>query len=317
MSDRSPNLMSALYPWASRQGENFTSESLVWVLRILLLHEADEAINLISWLCFAQDGALTLPVNIGTQRTIEEGRPDISIEAPGILVFMEVKTESPLGPSQVNRYLAGLEREQMTRRGALVLLTKDAPELSVEQEKVVRCVRWHEVASRLRSAMIKSAEAKAAIEMLVGFLKERIMTVEHVGWEYSHGVTALRRLLVMLDVALTQAGIPRHIKANAWDFVGYYLDEKRYWAGIRYEEPHLLVFGYENKAKPDPIKIKQSKAAFRDASWGPELVLDLSSEEVHIHSCSAEGQLERLTKFVREAYQVLKECDESQLVLPA
>ena len=298
MNEQVPNLMSALYQWAYRQGENFATEALVWTLRTLLVHEPDEAIGLLSWLCFDRIGELKLPVTIGTQHTIDEGRPDISIQAPGVFIFVEVKTNSPLGLDQVDRYLAGLERQRMNRRGALVLLTRDAPELTSEQKNVVRCVRWHEIASRLRAVTITSAEAMAAIEMLTQFLKERVMTIEQVTWEFASGVTALRRLLVMLDAALSQAGIPKHAKANGWEFVGYYLDAKKYWSGIRYDAPHLLVFGYEDY-----------DGTFSDAKWGADMVLDLSSEEVHFHSRDAAGQLERLTQFVREAYSAFKACD--------
>jgi hypothetical protein len=307
MSEDVPNLMSALYPWAHRQGENFTTESLVWMLRMLLVHAPEQGMDLLSWLCFGQVDQLRLPVKICTQHTIDEGRPDISVEAPGILVFIEVKTVSSLGHDQVARYLGGLARRRDGRLAALVLLTRDDPELTDEQKQSVRCVRWYEVAQRLSKLSISGREASMAVEMFTTFLKERVMTLEPVDWQLIGGIQAIQSLALMIGEALKAANIPIYKRTGGHTWLGWYIgSNSMLWAGVSYSEPSLIKVAFD--------KVMADKAKFDAQGTGewldgePRWAMDLNSESVHFFSRTADSQLACLTDFFRQAYPQACAC---------
>ena len=106
------NLFSNLNRWAIRQNENFTTESLVLILKRLLLERPDIACSLLKDLTY---GFLDLSeeqakrTSIQTQTTIDEGKPDIEITVDNYLGHIEVKIDSELGEDQLTRYRQALE----------------------------------------------------------------------------------------------------------------------------------------------------------------------------------------------------------------
>jgi len=110
--DMSDSLFSNLNRWAIRQNENFTTESLVLMLKRLLLERPDVACSLLKNLT---DGFLDLSeeqakrTSIQTQTTIDEGKPDIEIAVDDYLVYIEVKIDSELGEDQLTKYRHALE----------------------------------------------------------------------------------------------------------------------------------------------------------------------------------------------------------------
>ena len=120
------NLFSNLNRWAIRQNENFTTESLVLILKRLLLERPDIACSLLKDLT---DGFLDLSeeqakrTGIQTQTTIDEGKPDIEITVDNYLVYIEVKIDSELGEDQLTRYRHALESAE-NKRSFLVFLSR-------------------------------------------------------------------------------------------------------------------------------------------------------------------------------------------------
>src|SRR6185369_8569783 len=194
MRQIAPNLLSTLHRLAHRQHENFTTEAFVWTMQTLIAREPDLARSFLSWLCFGREDQCVDGCAITTQRAVEEGTPDIWVESARTLVLIEVKTISSFGENQVGRYLRSLSSRAAGRQSRLVVLTPDLPELSGEEFRLVRAVRWYEVAQKLRLMHAKSPATQHVLDQFVEFLKETVMTVERVGWELASGVEALTRL---------------------------------------------------------------------------------------------------------------------------
>src|SRR5579864_4827955 len=93
------NLFLQLHKWASRQDENFLTESLAVVLEQLLVLAPAVGTRLVSQLTdgfieVSADDAST--IEIRTQVEAASGRPDLEICTPHRLVWVEVKAESEL-----------------------------------------------------------------------------------------------------------------------------------------------------------------------------------------------------------------------------
>src|SRR5262249_597515 len=99
-----PNIFARLHKWATRQDENFLTESLAVLLEQLLILAPEVGTQLIRRLT---DGFIDVPpgnastIEIQTQVETAEGKPDLEIRTPFRLVWIEVKAESPLRSGQL------------------------------------------------------------------------------------------------------------------------------------------------------------------------------------------------------------------------
>src|SRR5438067_10179666 len=99
MASPTNNLFLRLHKWASRQDENFLTESLAVVLEQLLVLAPAVGTRLIARLTggfielSAEDASA---IEIHTQVETGEGRPDLEIRSPHWLAWIEVKAESEL-----------------------------------------------------------------------------------------------------------------------------------------------------------------------------------------------------------------------------
>jgi len=316
------NLFSSLLRRAYGQGENFTTEAFVWLLKLLLDRERSVGQRLIGRLCFGKEACPEVNDSrllISTQELTEEGKPDICVSSTVLLAFVEVKTGSGLGKDQIGRYLRALEQRANGRTTRLTLLTRGSVEFAEAEAKPHLSVRWHAVADWLcqETERIESESVRFAVEQFVGFLEEQIMSIEHVGWEYTNGIIAMRRLVEMLEEALHRAEIEIYKKTPSWTWMGYYLKNKEFWVGIRYAEPNRLLLGYED-ATADSEKL--SSLEDLEASGLPieqmycngkaEFVLRLDDERVHFFAMSKENQLIKLIDFLKKAYSQALACKE-------
>jgi len=300
------NIFSRLYRWSYRQGENFTTDAFAGLIGLLAQEDATAAIGFVSWLCFGdQQFTLCTVPKITTQATTDEGTPDMTIKSQEILVFVEVKVGSGFGETQVERYCRLLQSEGGCRRKRLVLLTVGRADDVSNTD--VRCLRWHEVADRLQNLPLKSPVALFLTSEFVTFLREQIMTIEHVGWQLPDGIAAMRNLIQMLGVALEAVPIPIYSRRSGWDWIGYYLgSDTGLWVGIRHGSPAVVSLAF-GSATPD----RKAFNALGRGEWNdgrPRFVLDLSSEAVHFFARSKESQLDLLTGFLRQAYADARSC---------
>src|SRR5579871_1321090 len=99
-----PNVFARLHKWATRQDENFLTESLAVVLEQLLILVPEVGTRLIARLTadfidVSPGDASTIEIH--TQVETTEGKPDVEIRTPARLVWIEVKAESPLRAGQL------------------------------------------------------------------------------------------------------------------------------------------------------------------------------------------------------------------------
>lgn len=126
MASRANNLFLRLHKWASRQDENFLTESLAVVLEQLLVPAPAVGTRLVSQLTrgfidFAPEDASA--IELRTQVEALQGRPDLEIRTPRHLVWVEVKAESELRTGQLAGYRV-LLGESGVAPTQLVLLTR-------------------------------------------------------------------------------------------------------------------------------------------------------------------------------------------------
>jgi len=237
-----------------------------------------------------------------------EGIPDIHIDAPGLLVLVEVKKGSDLHSGQLSQYHSMLDRrKQSTKR--LVLLTAFAANF-IEEEKPDRWVRWGEVANWINQRLPKDLVAHYLTTQFLAFLRSQVMAIEKVEWQYIEGTKALYNFTTMLGQALQNSGVPIYRVSGTWDSRGHYIASGgQFWTGINMDKPHLLRFQFET-AKPDLELLKQHGWQFQDGKY--VTTLDLSSESIHFFARSQDSQLDCLTDFVRNAFQVGTRCTKPQ-----
>src|SRR5581483_1945661 len=141
------------------------------------------------------------------------------------------------------------------------------------------------------------------VEQFIGFLGARNMTMQQVTWELPGGVRALRALADMLYEAATACGI----KARLWggrERMGVNIDGRRFWIGVYYEKPEVLVFE-TNYAAVDRGAAERLGAGTvwewtQAPGFGWRRELSLDSEETHFFSRSKASQLQLLESFLRE-----------------
>ena len=108
------------------------------------------------------------------------------------------------------------------------------------------------------------------------------MSLKPVTWEYIQGVPALIALTDMMETAIIEA-LPgtKLTRSAGWIWRGFGLSD-RYWCGIRYDRPLLVVFENNN-------------------GNNPTYKCDLDLGEAHFFSLSSAQQFERLVKFLQES----------------
>ncbi len=279
-------MFSSLSRYAFRQEENFLTETLVYLINLILEREKKIGLDIFANLCGAKvsvwfENAPT--ISISTQFTVEEGRPDIVIEVgTDKLVFIEVKHDSSLGFEQLERYYSHL-KSLSGKETQLVLLTRSR--LSIQEtlldRRLFHHVCWYEISGWLSEADIHDEVVIFLVDQFLGFLEEKEMSMEKVTWEYIQGMPAMVNLVNMLGIAIAEALPEEKTRRTAgWNWIGYYLGEGTdVWVGIRYKEPLKIVFENNNGNNP---------------TLQQELIL----MDAHFFSLTAGEQLECLIDFV-------------------
>ena len=280
------NLFSALGQLASRQDENYLTESLVYVVKLLLSRRPAAGLAVVNSVCGSPSNSLfTDPkqVLISTQVSTEEGRPDIEVQAADAQVYIEVKHDSPLGLGQLESYLTELQKmdEKQTR---LVLLTRSrysTVDTTLQPHEYYR-VYWYEIFNWLAGIDEQDEVCYFFARSLMEFLEEKRMSMKKVGWEYISGVPAILDFSDMMEAAITSVmpGI-KFKRTGGWSWRGFHLPGG-YWFGFRFNRPLLVT--YENNRGTRPTYKR-----------------DLDLEEIHFFSLSKDEQFESLAGFLRMA----------------
>lgn len=289
MAGPTRNVFSSLNRYAHRQEENFLTESLAYILEVLLLREPlslQHIFNLLAGLDVTIDQQ---ELRIITQESTETGRPDLVLEQiKEFTVFVEIKHDSPLGVEQLEHYL-----EELTLRpGAyhqLVLLTRSRHSMrqtSLDPQEY-RLVCWYQIAGLLSELPMTDPVPIYLVDEFLSFLEEKEMSMEKVEWEYIRGVPAMRHLANMLGTAIAETLPDMSVtKTAGWSWIGYYLAED-FFIGFRYNDNMQIVV--EN-----------------DRGNKPSLKKTLNLEKSHFFALEAGEQLETLINFVSNATEELE-----------
>jgi hypothetical protein len=309
MAPPANNLFLRLHKWASRQDENFVTESLAVVLEQLLVLAPAVGVGLIRRLT---GGFIDLPpedasaIELHTQVEAVQGRPDLEIRTLDRLTWVEVKAESALRKGQLEGYrvLLGETGAAVTR---LVLLTRYPETFEPGDAQPDVAIRWFEVADWLESEL-PAAEAAGDVagflaRQFLDFLGARGMKLAQVGKYLPDGMRAWGSLLNMLSEAAAACKVSAALHAD-WESTGLKLDERKYWVGVTYAEPEKLWFG--TRCRIDPVAAgKLGAGEVAEESWVPGGFqwwkgVELEPEPVHFFARSKIGQMQWLEGFLRE-----------------
>ncbi len=310
----SNNLLVSLYKWASRQDENFLTEAFVHLLRHLLDTEPIAAATILNKLT---NGVLNLlpqqaaTVNVATQVSTSQGRPDIEIRTVDCLVYVEVKVLAELGHLQLKRYRELLCTSDFERT-TLVLLTRRLPDIPTDEQPDL-AIQWHQIAVWLEQELLEwNTQQESSfflVNQFLNFLKARGMTVERVGWELVPGVESMRNLLALMESALEAERIP-HKRGTGWYWLGYSLEDGVDFFFIWLEQPAMLGFRtYKRK-----LDLQRCEALGLTRVWSEKPVglrwgnvLDFESEDVHFFARSKASQLQVIERFLRESRRIAEQ----------
>jgi len=132
----SENIFSALAKYNSACDENYLTEAFVFVLNHLLNEDREHGLGILSLLCInGEDFAFDRDesISISTQEVTQYGTPDIKISSPNKLIYVEVKHDSGLERTQIDRYNKALELSNAEIKH-VVLLTRFRPILLKNQQ---------------------------------------------------------------------------------------------------------------------------------------------------------------------------------------
>jgi len=291
------NIFSALAKYSSSEGENYLTEAFVFLLTHLLEKDRESAVKILDRLCVEDEQFNFAPeqtIIISTQKTTEEGRPDIEILAPNTRIYIEVKDYAPLGYRQIERYREALKAHPEKNKW-IVLLTRFAVELEGGAESD-KHVRWFEVYNWLAEAELEDPVSEYLVRAFMDFMEEKQMSIQKVGWEYINGVPALNNLMNMIRVAIESLSLPVHQRTAGWDWKGFSILEGDHWCGIYFDRPLTLVLDLP-KEKYDSEKLTDPAYPFEDAQRAIRFLLDL--ESAHFFSLNKDEQLALITTFLR------------------
>ena len=132
-----------------------------------------------------------------------------------------------------------------------------------------------------------------------------------ITWELPMGVRSLRTLADMLYEAAIACDMKGQVKWSH-DYLALFLDGRKFWAGIEYDNPEYLVFGTGdstkiNKDLADDLNVGTTYEWPTDrTSHGWRHDVDLGSEEIHFYARSKPSQMQFLEQFLRENYELAK-----------
>lgn len=293
-------------------GENFLTQSLVYLIKHLLNTQTDRhiGIEIINKLCCTD---INFPfednesIDIVTQETIKEGRLDIRILSSTNKVirkdikniYIEVKDTSDVYPEQLRKYKKDLQRSEALYK-VLVLLTRYSIDEKDHQNIPDKFILWNEVHGWIKGARSDDPISSYLIDSFKMFLEGKQMSINRVTSEYENGVLALNNLMQMIERAII--GIPARIGrgGRGKGYTGYYFEDSDFFCGIWNHEPSSVKFEIECPKKFDRDKLKESIYSMHEGTG--ILYFDLPLEDIHFFSLDADKQMEEITKFVKNCY---------------
>lgn len=293
-------LLPNLHRLASGQDENFITETFAYVLRYLISKEPKAAVLLLD---IITNGFLIISeneiasVDIKTQLSTESGKPDLVISTDNHLVYIEIKVDSDFGDCQLERY-----RKQLLLSGVLntrlITLTRypfmnsgvcEAPDFSF---------RWHHLPDYFHKLHISGNVSSFIVSEFINLLKNRGLAMDKVSWEIISGIRSFIALIDILAEALAAKKVSNIKNSAALEWRGFYIENKRFFVGIYFDNPGLVVMNTEVPLSEKATK-KVTLGKLESGGWRNEL--DLTSEDIHFFARSKASQIQCLEQFVEES----------------
>jgi hypothetical protein len=302
MSDR--DLFSSLYPWARRQGENFTTDAFVAVLRELLEREQSWTCAFLGWLCFEPENPnafLDAKPDIDTQFRAAEGRPDIRIRNYKVFCLVEVKKTAGLHDGQLQQYQTILNGQNEQWKPLVLLTVHPVEPDSTSPRHLHRS--WDKIRDRLEQVPPSHVVSEFLVREFIRFLRSEQMTIEKVGSELIEGLHALGNLMDLLNRACHGATGQPPSKSCGSEWMGWGVDKRQFWAGVYLDQPESLRFEFLDAEPNDVDRLReidwdQSKLYNK---WGT--TFDFRDQATDFFNSPKVRQLELMTTFVQEAFQ--------------
>jgi hypothetical protein len=196
---RTPNLFGSLYKWAKRQDENYCTEGLIYLLRLLLAESPDRSLSVIRLLTnglIGQAPDLPTAIQVLGQVVSNLKRPDLQISCGKKLAWVEVKVDSPVADGQ----LASYHRELQGRdcESTLALLWRGGEPLPADNQPD-HYVRWIEISECLKSLVVSGQPAAPRYELLapdyLAFLESRQLAMSPISPNVAHSIQDVGSLL--------------------------------------------------------------------------------------------------------------------------
>ena len=320
------NLLIPLHKLARRQDENFLTEILVFLLNYYVQNEPGSAIWLIKLIT---DNELGLSENdlqvlsVEAQHHTPVGIPDIKIETPNFICFIEVKVDEDFGPKQLSTYKEYLQKKSK-KESMLITLTKYTYKEHKADIAPRFGFRWRQLSDWLDKLMpnVKSGgmefpsfkkEVSVFItQQYIQLLKNRGIVMEKINWPLVEGLREFRNILDMIREAIGTSRASDEDISVGQIWAGYYVENKKFFVGIFYRDcPEEMVFITEKvefcddepQQKVTDIGIGNSGYGSRGKSryWKNTIVLTSEDEDVHFFSRSKTSQLDYLVDFINKS----------------
>lgn len=278
MNQKSKSLLSRLHHLTSHQDENFLTESLAYILSIYLVDEPQSAICLLRYICSEK---LLIPkdnlnsVNIHTQFLTKYGTPDLVLSWTDSIVFIEVKVDSGFGIEQLDRYRSAL-LERSENNKALVTLTRYP--LNTLEGNVDHSIRWFKLAELFNDLSPEGDVGKYLKNEFLMLLRYRGLIMDSISSELAKGVYSFRCLIDMLEEAVRSNGLSIYQRSGAWDWQGFYVDNKRLFIGIYFSEPTIISINTEIEI-PEPIPEDITFGKIENNKWSCSLKIINGDED--------------------------------------
>ncbi len=295
------SLLVPLHNLASSQDENFLTEVLAYILIFFSIHEKRSAIHLMNLITDGKFQPSVEDLNrigITTQINTSEGRPDIKIETKNYLIYVEVKVDSDFRHDQLKRYKRALSLSQ--KKSMLITLSRYHHVLHNADISPDFGIRWHQLSDWLSELNLSKKVSRFVTNQFIILLKKRGLAMNEISWQLQDGVTGLINLVDVISEALAAIKITKIKKSPSWYWRGYYIEEK-FFVGIYFDQPNLIIFNSEVELA-DNLPKEPTLGSYEGHGTGWQNELNLYSEEVHFFSRSKTSQLECLEKFLKESF---------------
>ncbi len=256
------NIFTATSRYAYRQGENFLTEGLAFLLETL---RQEEPLALQQLLERLTGHPLVIDVDnliITTQESTEQGIPDLAIsQSLDFLLYIEVKNRSDLGWQQLERYYDELSKREEAQK-QLFLLTRSreaAHQVTLSQDNYTH-ILWHQISAWIGDLSLNGHVSKYIVKSYISFLEDSQMSLVEID-NYEVGVRNMHRMVELIAIALGEALPSEHFRpSNQWQkSIGYYWQPEKNWLGFYYDNPTLLWIekgGTEEPRAKLPLNLK-------------------------------------------------------------